>query len=347
MVRERFASGLGLPILRGMFGRSRLARFLNCTLLVSAALGFEAGCTCGSGPYQGDYFDGDRPDPIKNVKFVESEKGDPKIVGCADGQREGFAVIDKHPRIAGCIGEWSGSRSLRDKPTGKACGDDGAKCTVPADLCAEGWHVCGFDGSGEDLREDAKAKDCDAAGPGRFNAAVSHSPSDEIDPCPKITKSTVLPCIQSDLGSEPVCCGNDCLSGKCKDGVWKGRTRISRGTTEGCGAVTSERNPGVLCCYSGEGNPADAVGEGKAEDTAEGESAEGESGKEGKDGEAGDDGKTAADAKGDDGKKDDGAKDKKPANKAEPEKADDKKAEKKAEKKADAKAEPKSAGDAE
>jgi len=215
----------------------------------------SAGCTCGSGPYEGDYFDGDRPGSMKGIKFVESDKGDPKVMGCADGQREGFADIKKHPRIAGCVGQWDGTKSYRDKPTGKACGDDGEKCAVPADLCAAGWHVCGVNGKAKDLTDRAAAKDCDNAGPGRFNAAVSHSISEEIDPCPKITAATTLPCFQAGLGSEPVCCGNDCLGGKCKDGVWKDKTKISRGTSEGCGAVTSESNGGLMCCADEGGVP--------------------------------------------------------------------------------------------
>jgi hypothetical protein len=258
-----------LAILRAMLGLSRIARL--SALCVTTLL--YAGCTCGSGPYDGDYFDGDRPEPIQDVKFVESEKGEPKIIGCSDGQREGFADLTKHPRIAGCVGQWDGAKSLRDKPTGQACGDDAGKCAVPADLCAEGWHVCGIDGKATDLTSRASDSDCHNAGPGRFNAAVSHSPTDEINPCPKITSATVLPCVSAGLGSEPVCCGNDCLYGKCKDGVWRGKTKISRGTTEGCGAVTSERNGGVMCCYSGDGNPADAAADEKAPEGAEGEPA--------------------------------------------------------------------------
>ncbi len=199
---------------------------------------------------------------MKGVKFVESEKGDPKLVGCADGQREGFADMKKHPRVAGCVGEWEGVKSYRDKPTGKACGDDGAKCAVPADLCAPGWHVCGADGKGKDLTDRAAFADCNNAGPGRFNAGVSHSISEEIDPCPKIKPNTVLPCFQAGLGSEPVCCGNDCRAGKCKDGVWKGKTKISMGTSEGCGAVTSASNGGVMCCSDGDAAP--TAGDAKA-----------------------------------------------------------------------------------
>ncbi|MEM9453649.1 MAG: hypothetical protein AAGF11_05690 [Myxococcota bacterium] len=239
-----------------MFGFPRLSRLLSCLAAVPLATAvLSAGCTCGSGPYEGDYFDGERPGSMKGVKFVESDKGDPKLIGCADGQREGFADLKKHPRVAGCIGEWDGTKSLRDKPTGKACGDDGQKCAVPADLCAPGWHVCGNAGKAKDITDRASVEDCSNAGPGRFNAAVSHSISEEIDPCPKITAATTLPCFQAGLGAEPVCCGNDCLSGKCKDGVWKGKTMISRGTSEGCGAVTSSSNAGVMCCFDGDDNP--------------------------------------------------------------------------------------------
>ncbi len=265
-------------MLCAMFARTLM------TLSLGALVWLPAACTCGTGPYDGDYFDGDRPDPIANVKFVESEKGDPKIVGCADGQREAFADVKSNPRVAGCMGTWPESKSLKDPPTGKACGDDGEACAVPADVCAPGWHVCGSKGIPKDLRDRATAEQCHNAGPGRFNAAMSHSPTDEIEPCPTITAATKLPCVQAGLGSEPVCCGNDCQYGKCKDGVWKDKTKISRGTSEGCGAVTSERNGGVLCCYDGNGNPSGA--------------AEGKAGAEGK-----------ADAKGADGAKADGAAD--------------------------------------
>jgi len=248
-----------------MFGFPRLSRLLSFVAAVPlATMVLSAGCTCGSGPYEGDYFDGDRPAPLKDTKFAESEKVDPKLAGCADGQREGFADLAKHPRIAGCFGEWDGTKSMRDAPTGKACGDDGGKCAVPSDLCSPGWHMCGMDGKGKDLTDRTTAKDCDNAGPGRFNAAVSHSISEEIEPCPKITAATTLPCFQAGLGSEPVCCGNDCLGGKCKDGVFKGKTQISRGTSEGCGAVTSNSNGGVLCCADGDQAPAIPVDDAKA-----------------------------------------------------------------------------------
>ena len=318
-----------------MFGFARFPQLALATASLAALL-VQSGCTCGSGPYQGDYYDGDRPGSVKNFKFVESEKVDPKIAGCADGQREGFADIEKNPRVAGCMGKWKESKSLREEPTGKACGDDGEECGAPADVCAPGWHVCGADGKGEDLKTRATQKECDAAGPGRFNAAISHSPTDEIDPCPRITKNTDLPCVQAGIGAEPVCCGNDCLSGKCKDAVWKGKTRISRGTTEGCGAMTSDRNGGILCCYDGEDAPSAAAAgeEAKAEG---GEEAKAEGGDAEKPAEAGEakPAEDKAEAK--------PAEDKAEAKPAE-DKAEAKPAEDKAEAKPDAKADPKKAG---
>ncbi len=269
-----------------MFGFSRIPQLALATASLAAVL-VQTGCTCGSQPYQGDYYDGDRPGSMKGYKFVESEKVDPKIAGCADGQREGFADVEKNPRIAGCMAKWKEGKSLRDKPTGKVCGDDGEACTVPADACAPGWHVCGIEGKSDDLKTRTTQKECDNAGPGRFNAAMSHSPTDEIDPCPRITKNTDLPCVQAGIGAEPVCCGNDCLSGKCKDAVWKGKTRISRGTTEGCGAVTSDRNGGVLCCYDGDDKPgaggdAPAAAEAAEEKPAAAEGGEAKPAEEGK-----------------------------------------------------------------
>jgi len=290
-----------------MFGAFRLRLIsLVSVVLLPAAL-FASGCTCGSGPYEGDYFDGDRPGTLDGVKFAESEKGDPKIIGCADGQREGFADLKKNPRIAACIGSWQGQKNLRDKPTGTACGDDGEKCKVPADVCAPGWSVCGMDGNIENFTNHVSVKDCDNAGPGRFNAALSHLPTDEVNPCPKADPKKPLPCTGSGLGSEPVCCGNDCQMGKCKDSVWKGKTRISRGTSEGCGQVSADRNPGVLCCFDGPGNPgaaapteakADTGGEAKADAKVEDAKAE-----DAKAGDAKADDAKAGDAKADETKK--------------------------------------------
>lgn len=255
-------------------------RFVKPLMIATLVLG--TACTCGSGPYQGDFIDEDLPPSIETVHFKESKKGDPALVGCADGQREGFASLEKFPRVAGCIGTWDKHLDLRAEPTQTPCGDDlaGTKCKVPGDVCAEGWHVCGRTGLAPDLRSYLSATECKTgAGPGRFNAALSHSPNDQIQPCPITSDRTHFPCMADGLGAEPVCCGGGCLFGLCKDGVWKGKTYISRGTSEGCGSVSADRNGGVMCCYSGEGTPSDdnaAADNGAVVDEASGGSGDGE-----------------------------------------------------------------------
>jgi len=69
-------------------------------------------------------------------------------IGCADGQREGFASLSTHPNIAACAGGWSvaGLTTLGSPACGRQGGDDGANpngigCNAN-DLCAEGWSVC-------------------------------------------------------------------------------------------------------------------------------------------------------------------------------------------------------------
>lgn len=232
--------------------------FISCSLAAILPL---LSCWCGPGPNVGGYGDDaikDPPKSLQGIQFVESEKADPTYVGCADGQREGFADIANHPRIAGCLASWEGVKSLRDKsktPPAKPCGDDGEVCEAPADACAPGWHICGMDGKNRDLQTHTTWKNCnEAAGPGKFVAAMSHCQVEELCPPPP-TVDTVFPCSESDICSEPVCCGNDCQMGQCRDAVWRGRTRISRGKQEGCGSVTSERNGGILCCYDGAGSP--------------------------------------------------------------------------------------------
>lgn len=180
--------------------------------------------------------------------YRESEGGEPVRIGCADGQREGFADIHRHPRIAGCRADWDNAKSLRDKPTGKPCGDDQGLCAVPADACAPGWHICGTTGKREELREKLTVEACDhEAGPGKFVAAMSHSQSKDL--CPPVpTRNTVFPCMDSGIGSEPVCCGDNCSTPMCRNALWEGQTRISVGFGESCGAVTSERNGGIMCC---------------------------------------------------------------------------------------------------
>jgi hypothetical protein len=194
------------------------------------------------------------PTALSDVKFQESPRGgDPKQVGCADGQREGFADLAKFPTIAGCLGVWDDAMTLRKPKTNKACGDDLEMCASPADVCAEGWHVCARDGDYHDLSDRVDDQQCvDGAGPGKFVAAISHvKKKKECAPPPDA--STRYPCLKSGWGAEPVCCGQDCKAGTCRDAVWAKKTRISRGTEQGCGGLTSDRNGGILCCKDAEG----------------------------------------------------------------------------------------------
>lgn len=70
------------------------------------------------------------------------------MVGCADGQREGFRTRRVYPGIAACAGGWDvpGVAATLAPSCERHGGDDGsnpdgAHCNVE-DLCAEGWHVC-------------------------------------------------------------------------------------------------------------------------------------------------------------------------------------------------------------
>lgn len=74
-------------------------------------------------------------------------------IGCADGEREWFKSKEEHPLIAGCSGAFqrfgikkSSTEMNEDVTCARQAGDDGPwmsgeNCS-PADLCAEGWHVC-------------------------------------------------------------------------------------------------------------------------------------------------------------------------------------------------------------
>jgi hypothetical protein len=193
---------------------------------------------------------------LSEIKFQESPAGgDPAIVGCADGQHEGFADITKFPTIAGCLASWEGNMTLRKPPQGAACGDDLEACASPASVCSTGWHVCGRDGDWRDITERVDAKGCnEGAGPGRFNAGISHvKKKKECAPVP--TDTTRYPCLKDGYGAEPVCCGLDCRFGQCRDAVWEKQTRISVGKAQGCGQLASDKNGGVMCCKDKEKPP--------------------------------------------------------------------------------------------
>lgn len=81
-----------------------------------------------------------------------SLSGDPPVIGCADGTREGFLDTSPWawPSIAGCSGAWARPgltlEAVKDTWCDRVAGNtglrvDGVGCGA-ADLCASGWHVC-------------------------------------------------------------------------------------------------------------------------------------------------------------------------------------------------------------
>jgi hypothetical protein len=175
-------------------------------------------------------------DSGRQYQVQQGVRGEPGVVGCADGQREAFVDAAAFPRIAGCLAAWPGAKSLRDKSaSAPSCGDDAGECPAPGDACAVGWHVCGANGATSDLKQ-VSAAQCENAGGGRFSAAISHCIAQDgcqYDPAPAAS----YPCFASGWCSEPVCCGNDC-----------GETHIPVGTDQGCSQATSARAGGILCC---------------------------------------------------------------------------------------------------
>jgi hypothetical protein len=180
-------------------------------------------------------------------RVSQGQPGDPAVVGCADGQREAFIDAAAFPRIAGCLGAWDGLKSLRAPATRTACGDDIGACGAPADICAAGWRVCGGSGRIADLTQ-VSADQCEKAGGGRFSAAISHCETQSG--CDYDKRATGdYECFKSGWCSESVCCGADCGQfGSCRDGVWPGKTHIAQGVDQGCGATSSRRAGGLLCC---------------------------------------------------------------------------------------------------
>lgn len=188
-----------------------------------------------------------RDDAGKVYRVDQGASGEPGVVGCADGQRELFVDAARFPGIAGCLGGWQGTKDMRARATGGACGDDSGECAVPADLCAPGWRLCGATGAIADLKQ-VTGEECATAGGGRFSAALSHCETQSG--CTYDTRPDGdYGCFKRGWCSETVCCGADCGAlGACTDGVWPGKTHIAIGQDQGCGATSSRRAGGVLCC---------------------------------------------------------------------------------------------------
>ena len=186
-------------------------------------------------------------DTGKVYHVSQGVRGAPGEVGCSDGQREAFVDGAAFPNIAGCLASWQGTQSMRAPGAGQACGDDAGECAVPGDACAAGWHVCGATGQVADLRQ-ITGEQCENAGGGRFSAGISHCKTQSG--CVYDNSATAsYQCFPSGWCSESVCCGNDCGQfGSCTGGVWPDKTHIAVGTDQGCGATSSRRAGGVLCC---------------------------------------------------------------------------------------------------
>lgn len=196
-------------------------------------------------------------DPVRDddgtvVNVEQGPIGPPLVIGCADGQREGLVDHLAHPTMAGCLGVWGGAMDLRAARSGTPCGDDIAladggaiDCVAPGDLCATGWHLCGATGAVSEVAA-LGPTECESAGGARYVTAISHCQTQsgcEYD------AGGDYSCFATGWCSEPVCCGQRCLSfGVCTGGVWAGATHIPVGTDQGCGAITARRAGGVLCC---------------------------------------------------------------------------------------------------
>lgn len=101
--------------------------------------------TCGDGQVDSDE-ECDDSNTVSNDGCSSICKRELHIIGCDDGEREGFDDLATFSRIAACGGAWTTPGLPLTRSGAIGCGDDGIAggfgCTA-ADLCAEGWTVCG------------------------------------------------------------------------------------------------------------------------------------------------------------------------------------------------------------
>ncbi|XP_065844411.1 MAM and LDL-receptor class A domain-containing protein 2-like isoform X2 [Oscarella lobularis] len=178
--------------------------------------------------------------------------------GCADGSREGFF---SQANVAGCLGDWDGLKSLRDRPTRRHCGnqfDDGTsvECVAPADVCdsANGWQVCGYGGIAGEIPGLINSAACKTAGYVRFSAGINHC-SMRQNVCEKPRANIDYGCTHYDVDcDEPLCCGLSCTDQskvRCDGAFWPGATSYTHlSTFSGCSRLTSSDAGGVMCCYN-------------------------------------------------------------------------------------------------
>jgi len=160
--------------------------------------------------------------------------------GCSDKTREGFYDVLAFPDIAGCAAVWP-LASLRAASTQTPCGNSVGPCSVPADACARGWHVCGNAASGPaDVTARVTSGECNYA-PGRWAIALGDFSCEVCDSVP---------------AAGAVCCGASCVQQN-RDCLWPGMTAwfgTVNGVLNACSGTVNPQlslNVGVLCCRDG------------------------------------------------------------------------------------------------
>jgi hypothetical protein len=119
--------------------------------------------------------------------------------------------------------------------TGRPCGGESV-CSVPADACSPGWHICGIGAYGpKDLSDRISSDQCRDAVDGEMVAALGDQSCD---------------CYRGGAGA--ICCGKKCIQqgGSC---VWPNSTAwfgMVDGHVQSCGDIEMKWGGayGVMCC---------------------------------------------------------------------------------------------------
>jgi hypothetical protein len=192
-------------------------------------------------------------------------------MGCADGTRDGFSDPAIYPSIASCVVWWDGAQNMRTPRSGQEwCGNStGIKCTVPADGCAPGWHICMQHGYPADIRDRINLvvvadggtggltpDDCALSAGSHWYVAASSSafPYSQGGTCTAIP----LGCYDEDVNGnmDTIACGvatnsRDGYGINCASAIWPGATR---GVGSYCASVSISQTDqnGILCCQDPE-----------------------------------------------------------------------------------------------
>lgn len=146
------------------------------------------------------------------------------LLGCSDGEREGFLDPVRHVRIAGCSGGFRRPGLLFEEPPacGRLAGDDGpipnGEGCGASDLCAEGWHVC------------RSADEVAAASPGGCDGVAG------TEPAFFASRQSGPGCGVCARGGRTDCSGGDCAS-DCA------MTTLTANDLFGCGTLGDTPNP--------------------------------------------------------------------------------------------------------